>query len=181
MESTASIDALIHKDICAWLKAFVTVANPFYNKKFAPCPYARAAMLAERVDVAVYINGDVRSFIRQKSVELRDTAALSTRVMALPPRIQWQWGISEYVETLNAELIPDNVFLNTGVTKTMVSRYPNSPRGAPYFIVVANRLDAVLSGSEALHRTDYYKDWPREQYELVVDRRERMAKRYGAR
>jgi hypothetical protein len=131
------------------------------------------------VDVKVWMTGDVCAYIREKAIELRDTPTLSTRVMAFPPRIQWQWGISEFVERLNAELIPDNVFLNTGIAKTTKSRYPGSPPNTPYFIVVANRLDAVLSGSEALHRTDYYKDWPREQYELVVERRERMAKRFG--
>ena len=179
MSDTASIDCVVGQDIWAWLKEFVTVKNEFYNKKFAPCPYALSAILAEQVDVTVYTKGDVRAYIREKSLELRDTPNLSTRVMAFPPRIQFQWGISEYVETLNAELIADNVFLNTGVTKTKISRYPGPPGKDPYFIVVANRLEAVLSGAQALQRTVYYKDWPRDQYELVVERRERMAKRYG--
>ncbi len=178
--TAAAIDSLVGDDIWAWLKTFVTVNNAFYNGKFPPCPFARAAMLAGRVDVKVYQKGEVRAFIREKSIELRDTPTLSTRVMAFPPRVQFQWGISDYVDTLNAELIPDNVFLNPGVTKTMKSRYPDSSDNSPYFIVVANRLDAVLSGSEALLRTDYYKDWPREQYEVVVKRRERLAKRFGA-
>jgi hypothetical protein len=179
MSDTTSIDSVIGEDIWAWLKEFVTVKNAFYNGKFAPCPYARSAILAAQVDVTVYLKGDVRAYIREKSIELRDTPSLSTRVMAFPPRIQFQWGISEFVETLNAELIADNVFLNTGVTKTKTSRYPGPPGKDPYFIVVANRLEAVLSGAEALQRTAYYKDWPRDQYELVVERRERMARRYG--
>jgi hypothetical protein len=170
----------IHHDIWTWLHTFVTVNNSAYRGKFAPCPYARAAVGADRVDVKVYEKGDVRAFIRAMSFDLRDNDKLSTRVIALPPRVQAQWGISEFVEKLNTELIADNVFLNTGVTKTMTSRYPGSPKDALYFIVVANRLDAVLSGSEALHRTDYYATWPREQYELVVERRERMAKIYGS-
>lgn len=179
MSDMASIDSVVGEDIWAWLKEFVTVKNAFYNGKFAPCPYARSAILAAQVDVTVYLKGDVRAYIREKSIELRDTPSLSTRVMAFPPRIQFQWGISEYVETLNAELIADSVFLNTGVTKTKTSRYPGLPGKDPYFIVVANRLEAVLSGAEALRRTAYYKDWPRDQYELVVERRERMARRYG--
>ena len=76
-------------------------------------------------------------------------------------------------------MIPDNVFLNTGVTKAMASRYLGSRPGELYFIVVANRVDAVLAGSEALKKTDYYSNWPREQYELVVVRRERMVDLYG--
>jgi hypothetical protein len=30
-----------------------------------------------------------------------------------------------------------------------------------------------------LVRTDYYKDWPREHYEIVVERRARLAQRFG--
>ena len=169
----------VHEDIATWLREFVVVKNVKYNKKFAPCPYALAALLAKQVDIEVFSGGDTKIFIKDRSTELRDAADLSTRVIAFPPRVQWQWGISEYVETLNAELIPDNLFLNTGVTKTMRSRYPGSSEKAPYFIVVANRLDAVLAGAEALGRTAFYKDWPHEQYELVVERRRRMAKRFG--
>lgn len=179
MDNPASLENLVHEDIWKWLKEFVTVPNDFYHGKFAPCPFAKPAITAGKVDVTVWLSGDVRSYIREKSLEVRDHLNLSTRVMAFPPRIQFQWGISEYVETLNIELIPDNVFLNTGVTKTMKSRYPGTSGDTPYFIVVANRLDAVISGSETLQRTDYYKDWPREQYELVVERRERMLKLYG--
>jgi hypothetical protein len=179
MSDPASLEKLVYDDLWKWLKEFVTVNNEFYNFKFAPCPYAKPAIATGRVDVTVYLSGDIRAYIRDRSIELRDNPKLSTRVMGFPPRIQWQWGISEFVETLNKELIPDNVFLNTGVTKTMRSRYPGSAENDPYFIVVANRLDAVLSGSEALERTEYYKDWPREQYELVVERRARMAKLYG--
>jgi hypothetical protein len=179
MSDVETLDTVISQDIWKWLMEFVTVKNEFYHKKFAPCPYARSAILQKQVDVKVHMKGDIRAFIREKSLELRDTPELSTRVISFPPRIQYQWGISEYVETLNAELIADGVFLNTGTTKTMSSRYPGSNGKDPYFIVVANRLDAVLQGSDALQRTGFYKDWPKDQYELVVERRDRMAKRYG--
>jgi hypothetical protein len=179
MSSVPPVECIVSQDMWTWLKTFVTVKNEFYNNKFAPCPYALAAILDEQVDVKVYVTGSVRAYIRDMSFQLRDTPKLSTRVIAFPPRIQWEWGISEYVETLNAELIGDGVFLNTGITKTMNSRYPGSASNDPYFIVVANRLDAVLSGSKALQRTAYYKNWPRAQYDLVVERRDRMAKRYS--
>ena len=179
MTCPSTIDTVIEEDVWAWLREFVTVKNAFYHGKFAPCPYARRAVLAGQVDVTVFVKGDVLGFIRDKSTELRDDPRLSTRVIAFPPRVQFRWGISEYVENLNAELIPGGVFLNTGVTKTKTSRYPGSARNDLYFDVVANRLQPVLDGAEALVKTGYYKDWPRQQYELVVERRERMAKRYG--
>ncbi len=173
------LSAAIERDVWAWLNAFVAVNNSFYAGKFPPCPYARGAILAGQVDVRVYMEGDVRGFIHEKTVELRDSPKLSTRVIAFPPRVQWQWGISDFVERINAEMIPDDLFLNTGVTKTMFSRYSGSRTGDLYFIVVVNRIGAVLAGSEALMKTDYYSNWPPEQYELVVERRARMAKRYG--
>ena len=64
-------------------------------------------------------SGDVKSFIRQKASEMRDNGRLTTRVMAFPPRIQWEWGINEFVEGLNQELIRDSVFLNTGVSQDL--------------------------------------------------------------
>jgi hypothetical protein len=130
------------------------------------------------VDVVAWHSGDVRRFIREKGLGMRDAPNLTTRVMAFPPRTQFAWGISEFVEELNTELIPDNVFLNTGIAKTTRSRYPGSADN-PYFIVVANSLAAVLDGAESLAKSAYYKDWPRSHYEIVVERRARMAKRYG--
>ena len=174
-----SSSAAIEQDLWTWLNDFVTANNGFYAGKFPPCPFARSAIIAGQADVKVYMKGDIREFLRERTIELRDSPKLSTRVMAFPPRVQWQWGISEFVERINAEMISDDVFLNTGVTKTMFSRYSGSRAGEFYFIVVANRLGAVLAGSEALRKTDYYSNWPQEQYELVVARRARMAERYG--
>lgn len=173
-----SVHETVEEDVWAWIREFVTVQNEFYGFKFAPCPYARAAVLAETVDVVAWRTGDFRPFIRESALGVRDSPKLTTRVMAFPPRMQWAFGLSEYVENLNRELIPDEVFLNTGVAKTSRSRYPGSGEN-PYFIVVANSLGPVLKGAEALQRTDYYKDWPRGHYEIVVERRARMAERYG--
>lgn len=168
----------IEQDLWTWIREFVTVPNEFYGHKFAPCPYARGAVLAKTVDVVPFRSGDFRRFIREQAIGMQTTAELTTRVMAFPPRMQFAWGLSEYVETLNAELVPDDVFLNTGVAKTTQSRYPGSGEN-PYFIVVANSLGPVLKGTEALQRTDYYKDWPRTHFEIVVERRARLAERYG--
>ena len=178
MDETTPAYEQIEADLWAWMREFVAVKNDFYNAKFPPCPFAQKALLQETVDVAVWRSGDVKAFVRERSENMRDTPGLTTRVMAFPPRIQRAWGISEFVEALNRELIPDNVFLNTGVAKTTVSRYPGS-NGNPYFIVVANSLDAVLKGSELLQKSDYYQNWPKAHYQIVVERRERMAKRYA--
>lgn len=173
-----SLQEEVVADLWKWIREFVTVPNEFYNGKFAPCPYAAGAVAGNAVDVVAWDSGDVRPFIRQKAIEVRDAPHLTTRVMGFPPRTQFAWGISEFVESLNMELIKDNIFLNTGIAKTTISRYPGSGDN-PYFIVVANSLAAVLDGAESLAKSDYYKDWPKEHYEIVVERRARLAKLYG--
>jgi len=173
-----SLQEEIVADLWKWIHEFVTVPNEFYKFKFAPCPYAKMAVTDKAVDVLAWESGDVRKFIREAAEGMRDAPHLTTRVMGFPPRTQFAWGISEYVETLNMELIPDNVFLNTGIAKTTISRYPGSGE-EPYFIVVANSLAAVLDGAKSLAKSDYYKDWPEEHYKIVVERRARLAERYG--
>jgi len=169
----------IAADIWIWMREFVAVKNDFYGAKFPPCPFALRALVGQTVDVAAWTAGDVRAFIRQQATDMKALPKLTTRVMAFPPRTQFAWGISDFVESLNVELIPHNIFLNTGVAKTTASRYAGS-LGKPYFIVVANSLDAVLKGAEALQQTDYYENWPPSHFQIVVERRERMAKRYCA-
>ncbi len=179
MSARQSVYQQIEEDIWSWISEFVTRPNEFYNFKFAPCPFASQAVIARTVDVRVWSRGDVRAFIRENAIDMRDNPHLTTRVMAFPPRVQFQWGINDFVERLNAELTADNVFLNPGIARTTRSRYPGPASQQPYFIVVANRLAAVLAGCESLKRTNYYTDWPKQHYELVVERRARMAKRYG--
>jgi hypothetical protein len=94
--------------------------------------------------------------------------------------MRYTFGLNDYVEELNRELVASNVFLNTGVAKTSHSRYPGSNHNDPYCIVIANSLDAVLAGAKSLAKTDYYKNWPVAHYEHVVQRRARFAKSVGA-
>jgi hypothetical protein len=165
----------IEADIWDWIDDFITAKSEFYNNKFAPCPFARAAVEAKTVDVMVYQSGDVRQFIRDCAVGMRDNPKLTTRVMAFPPKIQHHWGLGEYVEDLNLELVPTNIFLNCGLAQTTRSRYPGSRPNEPYSIIIANSLAAVLAGCESLKKTDFYKNWPAKHYALVVERRARLA------
>ena len=176
-EFSTDIDR-IELDIWKWITDFVAAKSPFYDGRFAPCPYAAGALHSKSVDVKAWSSGDFRKFVRDHSQQMHEVPHLTTRVMIFPPRAQRAWGLLQFVEGLNAELIPHNVFLNTGIAKTTVSRYPGSS-GEPYFVVIANSLDAVLKGADALTRTNFYDHWPKRQFDIVVNRRERLYKRYG--
>lgn len=177
VDMSASLADEVVTDIWSWIKEFVAVPNEFYKGKFAPCPYAQSSLAANSVAVSAWERGDEREFVRAKSYELVEKPQLTTSVMALPPRFISAFGFTDFIESLNRDFIPQNVFLNTGIAKTTRSRYPGS-NGQPYFIVVANSLDAVLKGASALERTDYYEDWPASHFELVVIRRAHLAQKY---
>nr|AYM54393.1 hypothetical protein [Phaselicystis flava] len=179
MDDIEALRRQVEGDVWKWIHEFVATPNEFYNFRFPPCPYARQAVLQEKVDVLVYTSGNVRAFIKAGAIGMRDSEKIGTRVMAFPPKTKLQFGLSDFVESLNADLIKDDVFLNTGYAKTSVSRYPSSPPGEPYFVVIANSLAPVLAGCESLKRTDYYKNWPAEHFGIVVDRRARMARQFG--
>jgi len=179
MSTLDSSHPQIEQDIWAWIHEFVTTPNEFYDYKFSPCPFARQAVQTKKVDVRAWQSGNVREFIKDNATAMREEPSLTTRVMAFPPMVRFQWGINDYVEALNVEMISSNVFLNAGVAKSTKIRYPGSRSKDPYFIVIANSLDAVMSGAEMLAKTDYYKNWPAEHYAHVVERRARMARQYG--
>ncbi len=172
------IEARIEADVWLWMREFVATPSEFYDDRFAPCPFAAGAMSAGTVDVVLHTTGPAQDFIRTQAYAVSESDHIGTRVMVFAPRVQATFGLSAFVERLNSELIPLDVFCNTGVTKTMESRHPGS-RGRPYFIVVANSLTPVLRGAKALARQGFYDDWPAEHHAIVVDRRARMAERYG--
>lgn len=178
MKVSASLCQQIEDDIWGWIKQFVMAPNEFYHYRFPPCPFARGAVNANAVDVRVWQSGNVREFIQDGAVQMRECPSLSTRIMTFPPNTEFRWGLSEYVESLNTELVATDVFLNTGLAKTTCSRYPG-PSTDPYFVVIANSMAAVLAGAKSLMKTPYYQDWPTAHYGLVVERRERMARKYG--
>lgn len=180
MNALNTIHQQIEQDIWTWIQDFVTAPNEFYNFKFAPCPFAKQAVHSKTVDVQVWQAGDVREFIKNHACQMRDVPSLTTRVMVFPPTTRTQWGLNDFIETTNAELIPTNVFLNPGVAKTTRSKYPGTSRSEPYFIVIANSLDAVLAGAESLAKSNFYQNWPAAHYAHVVERRARLAARYGA-
>lgn len=167
----------IESDLWRWVTDFVSVPNEFYGKKFAPCPYAKSALLEGQLDVVIWRSEEPRAFVLAQANEMthrRAATGITTRLMAFPPRVQRSWGFISFLDALNLRMMGDNVFLNAGIAKTTRSRYPGSQE-KPYFIVIANTLDGVLKASDTLQRTGFYSKWPAEQYRTVVERRSRLA------
>jgi hypothetical protein len=156
----------IKSDILDWLINFVEANHSFYNFKFPPCPYAKAARLKGLVDIKVYETGSVRNYI------VDQTETTNIRILVFPPQVQWYFGIKRFINKLNESLILKNQYAQYGKAISTKSKYPGILKNTPYFIVIINNLSDVLDGQEALSKTDYYKNWTKKHFNAVVVRRQ---------
>ena len=181
MSTIDSAYQVVEDDIWTWIHDFVTAPSEFYNFKFAPCPYARQAVqnktggrpgLADRATFA--------SSYASKPLQMREASHVDDPRDGLSAEDAFSCGGSTTTSKSSTwSWFRRNVFLNTGVAKTTKSRFPGSASKDPYFIVIANSLAAVLVGAESLAKSNYYENWPAAHYAHVVERRARLAKKYG--
>lgn len=161
-----------------WIKNYIEADNKFYDYKFPVCPYAKAARLNGIVDVLAYGGGDVKEFIATSVRSLVVDTNLEIRVLAIPPRLQWTWGIKSLIDQLNKEVIPQGYYVQYGTAVKTKSLYPGVFNQGRYFVVLVNKLAPVLAGHQSLLKTDYYKPWSKKHYHAVVTRRQELNNKY---
>jgi hypothetical protein len=155
----------IEQNIWNWIIEYIEVENEFYNYKFPPCPYAKSARLKGIVDVVAYNSGSPYKFIKQQIEDLNTHRKFNIKVMAFPMRMRWYFHLHFLLNRLNKELVPRDLYIQYGKTDK-------------YFIVITNKLSDVLDGHKSLLKTDYYKNWSKDHYKAVVERRETLYKKY---
>jgi hypothetical protein len=170
---------LIQQDIIDWIANYVEVNHKFYDYKFPPCPYARAARLKGLVDVVAYEHGSKTHFISTQIDALVSDKKHNVKIMVFPPNTRWNWWLKYYhIKNLNKKIIPQDYYIQYGFAIKTQSRYRGFGNTGPYFIVIANKLSDVLAGHQSLLSTNYYSFWANEHYEDVVLRRDNMYKKY---
>jgi hypothetical protein len=85
--------------------------------------------------------------------------------MAFPMRMRWYFHLHFMLNRLNKELVPQDLYIQYGKTDQ-------------YFIVITNKLSDVLDGHKSLLKTDYYKNWSKDHYDAVVERRQKIYEKY---
>jgi hypothetical protein len=151
----------VEKNIWKWIYEYVEINNEFYDYKFPPCPYAKSARLNGLVDVVAYTKGRPYQFITSQIDNLITHKMYSIRIMAFPLRMRWYFHLHILLNRLNKSLVTQDLYVQYGKTDD-------------YFIVIVNKLSDVLDGHRALSKTDYYKNWSKDHYKAVVERRETL-------
>ena len=168
----------IENDILSWIIEYIEENNEFYDYKFPPCPYARAARLQGLVDIRAYSSGDIKEFISTHTKTLIETRDVNTRILVFPPRTHWKFGLTRFIEDLNSITVPKDYYIQYGTAIQTISRYSGWFNSGPYFIVIINKLSDVIKGHKALLNTDYYKSWSEQHYTEVVTRRQQAIEKY---
>lgn len=168
----------IETDIWNWIQGYIEVNHKFYDYKFPPCPYAKAARLKGLVDVQAYSHGNVYKFVRIQAAKNADSNKHSVMVLVLPPRVKYYPFFSLFIKHLNKKLVSKNYYAQHGIALTTESKYTGFLNSGEYSIVIINKLSEILDGHRALTKTDYYQPWAPHHYEAVVERRQQMYEKY---
>jgi hypothetical protein len=168
----------IRQDILDWIIGYIEVDHKFYDYKFPPCPYARAARLKGLMDIQVYESGTAIDFVESNVYQVIDTS-YTVRVLVMPPRFKYNWRLKRYMKQLNAKVVADDLYCQFGTALKTRSRYTGLFNQGPYCIVIVNRLSDILNGHRALLKTDYYKPWAPHHYQAVVERRQQTLDNYN--
>lgn len=168
----------VEQDILNWVTEYVEVNHKFYNYKFPPCPYARAARLKGLLDIVAYESGSARDFINSQTEDLLSTQKYNTRVLVFPAKFRWYFHIHWFIRKLNIKIINKDFYAQYGRAVKTQSKYNELLKDKPYFIVIINKLSDVLDGHESLLKTDYYSAWPIKHYKDIVLRRNKFVEKY---
>jgi len=155
----------VKQNILKWMIEYIETNNEFYDYKFPPCPYAKSARLKGLVDIVAYSTGSPYKFIKYQIEDLIIQNKFNIRVMAFPMKMRWYFHLHFLINRLNKNLVKQDLYVQYGRTDE-------------YFIVIVNKLSDVLDAHKALLKTDYYKNWSKDHYHAVVERRQKIYEKF---
>lgn len=168
-------EQLVIDDMNSWMINHVEKNHSFYGHDMPPCPYAKAARLKGLVDTKVY-NGEGPIWFIKHCVEdlmLNKDKGLTTRIIAFPKYFKWLFHIKWFVKWFNNTTVPCDYYLQYGRVTARTGS------GTTYFVVIVNKLSAVMDGHKSLSKTSYYDNWSKKHYDAVVVRRQKIYDKYN--
>ena len=159
----------VKKDCTDWLIGFVEKPHEFYNFKFPPCPFAKKVRLENDMIIKSHHRGSIIQFA-QFNIKLLLESKKTVMVMFADVKHD-TWLTRHRLKLLNKFLVKHDRYLQVAKIET---------NGKEYFGILINRLSIVLDGHKFLkNKTEFYKDWTESHYKIVVEDRNRLAKKYG--
>ena len=151
-------------EIQKWIKEFVSTHNEQIGK--VPCPFAKQAMLKERINYLSVENHTILPIINSLADNWDDKYEVV--VVYCPTEDLTPKELSKIVKDFN----------DIAMTKDIVALedHPNDPEilngetmnFGKCILVLVQRLSKLNNASEILKKQGYYDNWPKENYDDVV-------------
>ena len=127
------------------------------------CPFAKNAYLENKVKII-----EVTDYVNEITEQLHQWDDSYEVIVFVCPHNIIAHDFVEQVEVLNNKFVPLNLALledHVDIEEKIGSLVFNNGK---YNIILVQRLDKLNQAADKLHKTLYYKNWPKEYYEQVV-------------
>ena len=151
--------------VLKWIEEFVTQPNPVFGN-MPPCPYARQAMVQDRVTVHELTHQEPDSNIWTR-IELTDFDAKDVVIIVADKK---RWTLRQchrVVEQLNQTFAHRDIMVMEDHPDQKESVRSVTLNCGRYCLLLAQRRSKLLEASQQLEKTDYYKNWSKRQLALV--------------
>jgi hypothetical protein len=127
------------------------------------CPFAKNAYLENKVKII-----EVTDYVNEITSELTVWDDNYEVLIFVCPDDVIANDFTEQVILLNNKFMPENLVLledHVDLEEKIDELVFNNGK---YNIILVQRLDKLNQAAEKLHKTSYYKNWPKDYYEQVV-------------
>lgn len=132
-----------------WIKEKI---EPMQNNGFAICPYAQTARIKNKIQFIKINNKNYEEFSQF------DPKKYDIGIFWLEDNLE---NIEELLTNLKNKNKDKLYFLSTVDSGFFVKNFTNC--------ILVQKKDLILKKRKLLHKTDYYKNWPIEYYNKIVE------------
>jgi len=152
----------VKKDIATWIIDTLSTDNPAFNG-MPPCPFAKKALLTDRIEVIVVDNDTDFKLTKGILSEGNDVVAYVFDPTTVTPA-----GLTNIAVSLNNKS-PELIFLEDHPDETEQVQDFVCNQGK-YACIFGAVRDGVLEAREYLKTTDYYNNWDEDYKQTVWSR-----------
>jgi hypothetical protein len=158
----------INEYLLQWI--FRDVCAPPKGGSIPVCPFAKQAMLSQKVDIEINDTADFCEFADNRI----ETLSLDKEMLILV-----EPDIERYTDDWAKEYCNDRNKKLREMNKIVLKDHPANPgmidsastSNGRFLLLFIQHFDKLNEASKALHQTDYYKNWSREFYDELVGSR----------
>ncbi len=167
----------IESSLKLWIETKLSVSTPFLGN-CPPCPYAKEAFFKKRIsideatpqDLYEKVEIQLQNFNREKEIQVAMVVVSEWQKCPAPQ-------ITEFVKKMRDTYFHHDLWLlyDHPELKENIGNFEFNHGSLLIFMI--QKLSHLVSTSEELEKTGYYKQWPMDYYEEVVGLRRKYYER----